>query len=56
MSRTTTIAYLVAAVLAIVALVALIARPMHWERTAVLAVVLAAVAAAVGATRPRRTA
>jgi len=53
MQRTTSIAYGLAMVFAIVAIVDLLARPLHYERTLALAVVLAVAAAAYGRYRSR---
>ena len=44
----TTLAWIVAAVFAVVALVDLVIRPIHWERTLAVAVVLAIAALAFG--------
>jgi hypothetical protein len=48
MNRSTAIAYALAAVFAVVAIVDLAVRPLHYERTLGLAVVLAVAAAAYG--------
>jgi hypothetical protein len=51
--RSVLIAYILAGVFALVALIALLARPIHFERTLVLGVVLAVAAAAFGYFRSR---
>lgn len=51
MNRSTVIAYVLAALFLVVGIVALVARPLHYERTLVAAVVLAVAAAAYGRRR-----
>ena len=53
MQRTTSIAYGLAIVFVIVAVIDLLVRPLHYERTLALAVVLAIAAAAYGWYRSR---
>jgi hypothetical protein len=53
-NRTAVVAWLLAAALVLVALVAVVAKPTHWGRTALLALVLAVVAAVVGMRYARR--
>lgn len=48
MKRSVTVAYLLAAALVVVAVVDLVVRPLHYERTLALAVVLAVAAAGYG--------
>ena len=55
MKRSVLVAYILAAVFALIALVALVARPIHFERTLALGLVLAVAAAAFGYVRSRRT-
>jgi hypothetical protein len=54
MNRTVLIAWIVAVVAVVAALVDLIVKPMHWERTLALAVVIAVVAAGVAVLQSRR--
>ncbi|GAC1581633.1 MAG: hypothetical protein NVS3B24_18520 [Candidatus Dormibacteria bacterium] len=54
MKRSVLIAYILAAIFALIALVALVARPIHFERTLALGLVLAFAAAAFGYVRGRR--
>lgn len=44
----TTVSWIAAAVFVVVALVDLVVRPVHWERTLAVAVVLAVAALALG--------
>ena len=53
MQRPVLIAYILAGVFALVALVALLVRPIHFERTLVLGLVLGVAAAAFGYFRSR---
>jgi len=53
MRRSVLIAYLLAAIFALAAVVALVARPIHFERTLALGLVLAIAAALFGYTRSR---
>lgn len=46
--KKTSIAWLVGAVCALALLVAIVIRPVHWERTALLAVVVGVAAGAFG--------
>jgi hypothetical protein len=48
MKRKTSIAWLIGAVCVIAVLIAAVVRPLHWERTALLAVVIGIAAAAFG--------
>jgi len=52
--RSVQVAYVLAAVFALVAIGALVARPIHYERTLGLGLILALVAAAFGYLRSRR--
>ncbi|MHB8507103.1 MAG: hypothetical protein ACYDGR_00440 [Candidatus Dormibacteria bacterium] len=54
MQRSVVISYALAAVFALIAVVALLARPIHYERTLALGLVLAVAAVAFGYTRSRR--
>jgi hypothetical protein len=54
MNRTAVFAWLLAGALVLVALVAVIAKPTHWGRTALLALVLAVIAGVVGLRYARR--
>lgn len=54
MMRSTLVLYSLAAVFAVIAVAMLVARPYHYERTLVLALVLAAVLGAVGTFRGSR--
>jgi len=53
--RSVLVAYILAAVFALIALVALVARPIHFERTLALGLILAVATAAFGYVRGRRT-
>ena len=53
MRRSVLIAYLLAAVFALAAVIPLVARPIHFERTLALGLVLAIAAALFGYTRSR---
>jgi hypothetical protein len=58
MNRTAVFAWLLTAAFVLVALVAVVAKPTHWGRTALLALVLAVIAGAVAlryARKPSRT-
>lgn len=56
MNRAALIAWIVTALLVVAVVVAVAARPMHWERTAGLAAVLAVVAAVLALRYSRRPA
>jgi hypothetical protein len=51
MTRSAVVAYALAAVFVVVAIVDLVARPMHYERTLAVAVILAVAAGAYGRNR-----
>jgi hypothetical protein len=52
--RSVLVAYVLAAVFALIAVVALLARPIHYERTLALGLILAVALAAFGYSRSRR--
>jgi len=52
--RSVQIAYVIAAVFAVMALFAVVARPIHYERTLALGLIVAVAAAAFGYSRGRR--
>jgi hypothetical protein len=56
MNRSAILAWAVTVALAVVALVAVIVRPIHWERTALLAGAVAIVAAVLAVSYTRRPA
>jgi hypothetical protein len=53
MKRSVPVLYILAVLFAVIAVADLVARPYHYERTLVLAVVLAAVLGIAGAARRR---
>ena len=56
MNRAAAFAWILVALLLIALLVAVLVRPTHWERTAILAAVLAVIAAVLAVTYSRRPA
>lgn len=56
MSKSALVSWILTGVFALAAIVAAVAQPTHWKRTLVVAVVLAVIAAAVAATRPKTVA
>jgi hypothetical protein len=56
MNRAALFAWIVTALLVVAVLVAVIARPVHWERTAGLAAVLAVIGAVLAVRYARRPA
>lgn len=56
MNRAAVFAWILVALLLVALLVAVIARPTHWERTAILAAVLAVIAAVLAIRYSRRPA
>lgn len=54
MSKLVVSAWIVAAICAVAAVVDLAVRPMHWERTIAVAVVVGVIAAVVAVVRSRR--
>ncbi len=55
MRRSVQVAYVLSAVFTLVAFVALVARPIHYERTLALGLILALVAGAYGYLKSRPT-
>lgn len=56
MSRAVLIAWVVAAIAAVAAIVDIVVKPLHWERTLAVAVVVLVVAACYALMQGRRTA